>query len=169
MRQRKRDQLHIFRRTLIGEEPLSFQGHFPIFVKSAPQITSLISTGQRTDPNEGQLHSFFPPTIFKASQCGRRLSKYQSYKACGHLGRRRSTSMDKRRRGGGQGRVRTQWLSEVSASVAHCTAPSSSPPGHGKFISCCRLEIKELSRPPLFILLMRLDVESKSAHTLKKI
>ena len=102
MRQRKRDQLHIFRRTLIGEEPLSFQGHFPIFVKSAPQITSLISTGQRTDPNEGQLHSFFPPTIFKASQCGRRSSKYQSYKACGHLGRRRSTSMDKRRREGGR-------------------------------------------------------------------
>ena len=110
---------------------------------------------------------FSHPQFSKLLQCGRRSSKYQSYKACGHLGRRRSTSMDKRRRGGGQGRVRTQWLSEVSASVAHCTAPSSSPPGHGKFISCCRLEIKELSRPPLFILLMRLDVESKSDRTMK--
>ena len=37
IRQRKRDQLHIFRRTLIGGEPLSLPVSLP-----HPQITSLI-------------------------------------------------------------------------------------------------------------------------------
>ena len=44
MRQRKRDQLHIFRRTLIDGQPLSFQLHFPI-------------------PNPPSDHITHPPTI----------------------------------------------------------------------------------------------------------
>ena len=83
--------------------------------------------GRTIDPNKGQLHSFFPPSIFKASRCRRWSIKYQTYKACGLWGRRRSTSIDTRRRGGGQLGRRRHWLSEVSAAVAHCTAPSSSP------------------------------------------
>ena len=81
--------------------PLSLPHHLATSAAS-DHITQSPLTGKKLHPNQGQLHRFFSPSVFKA------LSQFfllvvemikkqiSNFKACGHWGRRRSTSIDKR-------------------------------------------------------------------------
>ena len=70
MRQRKRDQLHIFRRTLIGGQPLSFQLHFHIPKPPSDHIThppTISSNWQKTWSNPWSAPFFLLSLSFQGS------------------------------------------------------------------------------------------------------